>query len=322
MSHLGRYQNGSSEPHVSSPRRLDDGFALVTVIWIAGILATAAFVATSAVSSRLKAVDALIETAEAEAAADAGVSLAIAAMSERGQSPQAASLYTPPIICRLSDQAALRVDVSDEAGKIDLNFASEEILRAVMTGLGWPSELVGARIAALHDYVDGDSEPRADGGEEQQYRDAGRTTGPRNGPLASVFELGQVLGFDTASITQLIPYVTVHSGQSGVDPLMATIELRALLESGANGELLDMSKTLPDAPSLSAEFRTSSTQYAMTVISQGVSAGGARFIREAVVSFSTRTQSRPVQHRIWRWSRGSERGTFAPINAQGDFKRC
>lgn len=304
-----------------SARRTDDGFALLSVIWIAGILATAAFVATSATSSRLRTVDALIANAEAEAAADAGVSLAIAAIAARGHSNQGTAFYTPVLVCRLNDRTALRVDVSDEAGKIDLNFASDGILRAVMTGLGWSPVVTDARIAGLHDYIDADNDARTGQGEDTQYKNAGRPSGPRNGPLSSIFELGQVLGFDAASANQLYPYVTVHSGQSGVDPLVATVELRALLEHGAKGEALDVSKPL-STPSVPGEFRTSSTQYAMTVTSQGVSTAGARFVREAVVSFSgVRSASRPAQHRIWRWSR-PERAALMPLDANGDMKPC
>lgn len=310
------------ETRSSRPARTDDGFALLSVIWIAGILATAAFVATSAASSRLRTVDALIANAEAEAAADAGVSLAIAAIANRGRSSQAGAFYTPALVCRLNDRTALRVDVSDEAGKIDLNFASDGILRALMTGLGWSLDVTEARIAALHDYIDADNEARTGQGEDKQYKDAGRPAGPRNGPLASIFELGQVLGFDASSANQMYPYVTVHSGQSGVDPLVATAELRALLEHGANGEALNLSKPL-STPSVPSEFRTSSTQYAMTVTSQGVSASGARFVREAVVSFSSASSaSRPAQHRIWRWSRAPERAALMPLDAKGDMKPC
>lgn len=303
--------------------KTQDGFALVTVIWITGILATAAFVATSAATSRLGTVDALIASAEAEAAADAGVTLAIASITARENSGQSTSFFTPAIVCRLNDRMVIRVDVSDEAGKVDLNFASDDVLRALMIGLGWPSDRVETHIAALQDYIDGDSEPRANGGEAPQYRDAALASRPRNGQLASIFELGQVIGFDTKILSDIYPHVTVYSGQSGVDPQIATPELQALLQSGSNNEALDTSKRVRDTPSLPMAFRTASTQHAMTVTSQGVSTRGARFIREAVVSFApTRSAKRASQYRIWRWTNGVKTDALETLDVHGDLRRC
>ena len=90
------------------------------------------------------------------------------------------------------------VTVEDEAGKVDLNSASEPLLRALLAGAGATPVEVDRITAAILDYRDADNLRRPDGAEADEYRLAGRQNGPKNAPFDSIFELGQVLGVDAA----------------------------------------------------------------------------------------------------------------------------
>jgi len=84
----------------------------------------------------------------------------------------------------------VRYGLTDEAGRININFAPRETLEALP---GMTSELVDC----LMDYRDSDSEPLTEGAEQEDYYD--RLALPyliKNGPLATVEELLLVKGFN------------------------------------------------------------------------------------------------------------------------------
>lgn len=102
-----------------------------------------------------------------------------------------------------------RARVVDADARVGLDQASPELLERL---IGDP-----ARTAALLDWMDADDVPRAGGAEAPWYRAAGRAP-PRNGPLASVDELYEIAGFDSALVERLRPLVSARgSGKIAVN---------------------------------------------------------------------------------------------------------
>lgn len=88
-----------------------------------------------------------------------------------------------------ADPETLRNGLTDEAGKINLNVASEAVL------LGLP-EMTPELVDSLLDYRDQDAEPRAAGAEQDYYDQLPHPYLIKNGPLATPEELLIVRGFD------------------------------------------------------------------------------------------------------------------------------
>jgi len=90
-------------------------------------------------------------------------------------------------------QETVRYGVTDEAGKLNVNTASQEAWAAL-------ENLTDEQVDCLLDYLDADSEPRAEGAEQEYYDGLDTPYIIPNGPLATVEELFLVKGFTAAEV--------------------------------------------------------------------------------------------------------------------------
>ncbi|MBX9924939.1 MAG: general secretion pathway protein GspK, partial [Hyphomicrobiaceae bacterium] len=202
-----------------SRRRRSRGFALVVAIWVTGLLSLIAIAFATSVRVHVKVAANSVAIAEAEALADGGIELGIAAMIRQVRAGRPINRI-PALTCS-TPGGVLSIEIRDEAGRVDLNIASEALILALTSG-AVPDRAAAARAAdAILDYRDRDDDRREAGAERADYRTAGRGA-PRNAPFQSADELGNVLGLDRSVADALRPHVTVRSGQDGVDPAVAT----------------------------------------------------------------------------------------------------
>ena len=128
-----------------------------------------------------------VQSAGAEALADAGVQLAILDLV----AGQPAGWRRAAALCarrhgathaRPTEGGVLVISVQDEAGKVDVNAADERLLRALFAALAIPASAAAAdalprfprcRMATR----------RPQGAERADYQSAGRPQGPKNAPL-------------------------------------------------------------------------------------------------------------------------------------------
>ncbi len=249
---------------------------LISVIWVVLFLALAAAAFTMSVRSHVQEASAEAASADARALAEAGTQLAlhdlVNARLARGwqrRFPADGRTYA----CSIGVGRVL-VTVEDEAGKIDLNTATEAVLRRLLVGAGRSADEAERLAAAILDNGDPDSVRRQGGAEADDYRQAGRRTGPKNAPLDSPLELAQVLGVDAALLAKVLPFVTVHSGLQGTDLSKATPALSAMLGAGTSS---GASARLP------ADMQAISPQRVFLIRAQAVGERGATFVRETVV---------------------------------------
>jgi len=306
-------------PFSAQPRRKsraargERGFVLLVVLSVLGLLALVVATFAHVARTHVKAAAASVESGRAEALADAGVNLAILdaiAARETENANRRFSLDAVPVTCSLEREAGtLTIAVQDEAGKVDLNIASEAILRALIFGAGVKGG--EAAVDAILDFRDSDDDRRASGAERAEYRAAGRSHGPKNAAFLVVEELAGVLGLTQADVDRLRPFVTVYSGQTGVDPNAASTALIDVLSRGVqDGGALSFKSpseggakfALGGGAPLPEELTAASVRKAFSVRSEARTRGGVVFVREAVVEL---TASRSTPYIVRRWSRGA-----------------
>jgi general secretion pathway protein K len=302
---------------ISPPPPRERGFVLLIVIWVTGLLALISASFAVAMRTHIKVTANTIENARAEALADAGVHIAVmdlfATRTNHSREGRFAVDGTATV-CRAPTGDLLRIAVEDEAGKVDLNMANERLLTTLLQALGASSGEASAHADRILDFRDADDERRLAGAEQPEYRAAGLVHGPKNAAFHTIEELEQVLGVPAGWIGRLRPLVTVYSGQGGIDPSVASIDLLAALEQSGFPSATRSFGPHSDARSrrslpVPAEFVAASQGRAFTVRSEARLLHGATFVREAVVEFrATRTST----HVFRRWHRGQASPADAP----------
>jgi len=122
----------------------------------------------------------------------------------------------------------VRLTVSGEAGRVDINRADAPLLQAVLQLAGADPEQAPALADAILDWRDSDRDRRPNGAEAPEYQAAGLSYLPADQFFGAVEEVGMVLGMTPELTRRLLPWITVH-GRRGIDPASAPAALlRAL----------------------------------------------------------------------------------------------
>jgi general secretion pathway protein K len=203
----------------------------------------------------------------------------------------------------------VRMNVVDESGRIDLNAARPELLEGLYTAVGGTSISAKAFSSRVADWRDQDFDVNEQGAETFEYEAEGLAYRPANRPFHSVEELRYLLGLSSADFGRLEPFVTVYSGQAGVDPMTAPeTVLRAIPGIGraavqlilqARQQGLDRERIVnlvqPGSPFLST---TESSVYRV-----GVQVQLADGFTDAVEAVIVATEATDRGYRVAAWSR-------------------
>lgn len=260
---------------------------LISVLWMVGIIAAVAAGFTLSVQIYIRSSASARQSASLEETANGLVRLVSFGLAERLAAEREPTPWASgrPYRCAPRENVSALVAIQDQAGLIDLNAASPDLL-GLAIGAVAPER--GQAAAAIVDFRDGDDEPTRPGGAETEaYRLAGKPYGPKNGPFHIAAEVDQVLGLEGDPAEMLLPYVTVYGFHNGVDPAVAPKHLAGLLGEHPEIALLQSPRQF----------------FGIDVIVSTVE--GGRFHRQAIVALS-RDSGRPF--RIIEWSRGQ--GTF------------
>ena len=306
------------------------GLALVTVLWVLMLLSlvAASFMATT--RTEINLTRNLIENAKAEALADAGVYRAVYGLNEND--PSNPWRVDGTVYAWVYGGGEIRVSVQDEGGKIDLNAASDELLRALLLTAEWAgpdgevTDLDEAEadslVDAIRDFIDEDDLRRLNGAEDEDYEAAGLSWDAKDAAFEAVEELQQVLGMTPAIYAAVSPALTVYSGMKAPHGATAPPQVEAALLGGARTgmedgepeppetediELTDQPQILIDGPAIA---RSRVPVYAIHAEARLES--GAIFVREVVVRVA-RDAVRPFAFHIWK--RGNRR--LFPETGQG-----
>jgi general secretion pathway protein K len=296
-------------PRPVSERGGERGVALIMVLWVLALLSVLAVGFASNARTELLIVRNQIEAARARAVAEAGISLAILELTQ--VSPELRWIADGREHVLAYGESRIRVSVQDEAGKIDINQAPDELLDGLFRSVGVDFDSASRLVDAIADWKDPDDLRRLAGAEAADYRAAGLPYAPRNGPFLTVDELRLVLGMTPALFARIRPFVTVHSRSARINPLTAPAEvIRSLpglmLEQADLYVAMRAELEMPQASMLPAllgaeRYLAPLSPQTFTIRSQGDTARGGSFIREAVVAL-TRTPAAP--YRLLEWRQG------------------
>lgn len=261
----------------------NSGFALVIVIWFIGLLGL--LFSTYIAAARYRAIEAssLAQRAYAEAAAEAGVNIAIFdLLSHLASGADLSTRFAPdgtPVQCLLDNRTMLTIAMSNEGGKVDLNTAEPDLLQALFFGIreidssaqrSLPKEIIDRRSA---------SRPM-EGQDAQSPVPAFR----------SILDLYRLPGVDSGLMRRLEPIITVHSRSPGINSrVTSALTLRTLSAQSGGSDVQLPSFILADTPSLMYTVRVDARHQS-----------GARFSRAAVVEFS----KDPVGYAVREWREG------------------
>jgi general secretion pathway protein K len=246
-------------PNRRAAKLSEHGFVLVAVLWILAALSALAVVFAVYLSNSAQAL-AINDTAiEAEGVISAGVELTAyqLLLAKDDERPSRGSFHT-----RLNG-ADLAVSYVSEAARVDLNAASKELLTGLLSTLGadgdkasnYADRIVGWRTAPASGAA-GNPPSDAAGNEDALYRAAGLPYSPRQAPFAHASELALVLDLPPALVERALLLVTVYSGSSGVDVLIAEPDVIAALPGMTPlvlKDFLNTRATLPNDPAAIAE---------------------------------------------------------------------
>jgi general secretion pathway protein K len=197
--------------------RAQRGAALLLVMWL--ILLLSGLVAGYAMAARIESIqgNGLARGIAAREAARAGVEYAAARLLDPDPARRWAADgrdYRFPF-----DAVQVEVSVRDEAGKIDLNVASHDLLLGFFVALGEKRDSANRLAGAIMDWRDQDSLTQPAGGaEDPDYAAAGLAWGAKDAPFETVAELEQVMGMRPALFASAAQYLTVYSGNAMPDP--------------------------------------------------------------------------------------------------------
>jgi general secretion pathway protein K len=236
------------------PRRTTArGFILVAALWILAGLATLAVIFSIYLANTAVSLSMNDETIQSEALVFASLELTAYQVSvpkpdgpqQTGSparadpnvsQPQNRNAPPPPtrgdFRFRLA-HADVAVSFISEAARIDVNFASPQLLANFFAALGTQrqqAEQYAERIAGWTRKPKQTASLAAEqDNEEALYRAAGRTYAPRGAPFAHIDELLLVLDLPPELVERAKPFLTIYSGKPQIDVLDAAPEVLAAI---------------------------------------------------------------------------------------------
>ncbi len=217
---------------MAADRGRQAGIALVVVMWALLLLATIAAAVTAVHRTEIALSNNLLDQVRGRALGEAGVYYAISRLLSDGTLPESERFPVDGSLQRwFFEGLELRISVSGESGRVDLNAAQPELLKLLLEAAGAEPDQVDDLAGAIQDWRDTDSNTQVNGAEDPDYRAAGMLYGAKDEPFSSVEELRQVLGMTPELYRALAPALTVYSGRSTVNPIFAPrLVLMAVLE--------------------------------------------------------------------------------------------
>jgi len=203
------------------------GYALVLVLLGVALLSLM-------VESALLVATRSVDTAAAEAirlrldgATQAGITEGILALVDRRPAARWPVDGTPRDIA--FDGVQVRVAISSELGKIDLNNDARPLIFGLFSAAGLDATDADTFADRVLDWREPGAARRLNGAKAADYRAAGLPYGPRGGPFQSIDELNLVLGMTPDLSARLAPAITVYSVLPAPQPQTAPpLVLRAI----------------------------------------------------------------------------------------------
>lgn len=213
-----------SSPYQMRPPN-QDGIVLISVLWIVAVLSLLVTTFSASVRTAVAINRTERSIAQVEAISDAGIELAIAGL----RLPKDAKWKADGRLYKTRFAGArLTLQIFDANGFLDINYATNETLLAVLEGATGSKGLA----RALNDFIIQRREAFAGQDRTSSDTDNADPDAPTlHKPVAfhDISELRAVPGMTRSMMARLNRILTVHSGGKGVNPATAPVELLRLL---------------------------------------------------------------------------------------------
>jgi general secretion pathway protein K len=284
-----------------------EGLALILVLWVLSLLTIMAGSFALNMRRESSIIAGVKNNAQAMAAAESGI--AMAEMMLLGPDPNIIWRADGNIYEIDSEDAKIRVRLSSESGKIDINKADEALLQSMMASAPVDTDLQTKLVSAILDWRDADDLVHVEGAEKDEYQEAGLSYQPRNKPFQSIEELQLVLGMNESVFKWMEPLVTIYSGQQQVNIQQAGKEVLQVIP-GLDGGLIDSfiadrlesarnNLPAPPFPSSSGQNISAGQNSALTIVSEALLNDGSRASISAVIKKSGNAKATPFE--VYKW---------------------
>lgn len=263
------------------------GFALIAVIWIAGLLAVTANSFGFSVRSHTLANANIMHNVRAEYIADGMADLAALRLANWRDGDPPYPLNGVASACIWSEDVSVWITVQDQGGLADLNTASPMLLTRLIGSLPTTPEVASEIVRRIRDFRDPDGMTDRQLPEEIDYD--GLTWRPKNGPFEVSEELDQIPGLSFENYKVLRSMVTTHSRQPGIDFDRAPKKVLSALRIGNDAEHGSLDFSSPSAG------RVFGIEIAVKL------ANGSSYVRQSLVTL-LRQPGRPFATLSWQRS--------------------
>ena len=289
-----------------SPAR-SDGIALVAALWLTVLLTVIASGFAFSMRGEALAARNALSIAIARAAADGAVERTVFELS---RPRNIVGAWTPDGATRQwqDGDVSLAVVAIDETSRIDLNMATEPLLKGLFQNVGGLDADAAQRLVeAVADWKDADELRRPNGAEAPDYRAAGLKYMPSNASFENVGELRRVLGMTAELYARVAPSLTVYSRYPGINAQTAPREV-LLAIPGATPAVVDayiqqrrdaIEQKLPVPPFPPAQSFLSPPAAVWRIHAEATLPDGVTFVRDAAVRPSMDPR-RPLIAFLWQ----------------------
>jgi general secretion pathway protein K len=290
--------------------RSERGIALILVLWVITLLAVIAGSFVYGARNAALSTGNQVSIARARALADAGIHRGIYELSKptsdgaRWKADGKTNTFS-------LDDGEIRLVMRDETARIDLNTASDALLKGLLLSAGLDEEEANKVLDAILDWRDADDLVRPQGAERDQYEAQGLPYIPANAPFQTVAELQSVIGITPELYRKLADALTVFSRAPGINstiaPRQVLLALPNVTEENVDAYLAEREEMLaagqlPLAFPQAAGFETGAASEVYNLRSVSKAADGTQYVREAVVKLG-QDPKRPFIIYLWQEGR-------------------
>ena len=264
------------------------GFALIVVLWVVTLLGLIAAALLRESGTETRVAQNLRENAKAEALAEAGLQRAILGLLDHDDATVWRADGTTYSF--VLGEGTATIQVHSEAGKIDINTAPNDVIKALFIAGGTSEDQASQLVEAVADFRDPDGIRRPRGAEDSDYQAMGVRHEAKDAPFEAVEELMQVRGISPDLYERLSGAITVY-GRPQVDVTTAPPLVLQVLRN-VMPERLDRMVAARQASGVQV-----SRPRTVTVTIAARTSGGGLFVREAIIQ---RTAG-PELFRVLTW---------------------
>ena len=214
------------------------GIALVLVLWLTILLTVIATGFAYSMRTEALAAHNALSLAQARALAD-GAIMRVAFELMRPRTPNEPWQPDAAVHVWNEDGGRIAANAIDESGRIDLNTASDPLLKSLLQVTGGMDPDAAARMVdVIDDWKTPGDLRRPNGAKAPEYQAAGLPYKPANAPFENVADLQRVLGMTPALYAALADSLTVFNKSAGINAAYATRSVLLALP-GATTEMVD-----------------------------------------------------------------------------------